>query len=75
MIGYNKLKFADDPENAGKLFRIYYQFPTGIYQYNYIPGASSNFPKRDFTREDRGRPETKLHSWIPIEKFTPICLI
>jgi len=73
MIGANKLQFAD--KNPNFKYTVYYQFPTGIYKFHYTPGDLFKYTLRNFTRTDRGRPESKVYSWIPIEEFTPICLI
>jgi hypothetical protein len=63
MIGYNKLKIAENDE-TDKKYIFYFLFTDGLYKWDF---NMKEYQVKNGGRYDRGRPEFKLHSFIPIE--------
>ena len=63
MVGYNKLKIAERDE-TDKKYIFYFLFTDGLYKWDF---NMKEYQVKNGGRYDRGRPEFKLHSFIPIE--------
>jgi hypothetical protein len=64
MIGFNKIQFANQPENVDKQFVFLFLFEDGLYKHNYDP--LKKYSIRKAGRYDRKKIEVSTYLFIPI---------
>jgi hypothetical protein len=67
MIGFNKLQFANQPENVDKQFVFLFKFNDGIFKHHF--DKNKEYTVRKGGRFDRNRPEISLYAYIPIKEL------
>ena len=67
MIGFNKIQFANQPENVDKEFIFLFKFVDGLFKHHF--DRSKAYSIRKGGRFDRARPEVSMYAYIPIDEL------
>ena len=65
MVGYNKIKIAEDDETKTK-YKFLFLFTDGLYEWEF---EKDNYLIKDGGRWDRGKNEIKKYCYINIENL------
>lgn len=68
MIGYNKVKIAE--QNPNLTYYFAFKYTDGLYYIKYNKELFDTFEVKEGGRWDRGRPELNQYCYIPVDKLT-----